>query len=58
MSSPLSSYEGHLKYHLEACQGNTDVSGVEVVDKVSLSSCHSDIGIPVNFQQESSIVKF
>ena len=27
-------------------------------DGVSLSSCHSDIGITINFQEESGIVTF
>ena len=37
-SGLLSSYEGHLRNHLKACQGNTDVYRVEVGDKGSLSS--------------------
>ena len=35
-----------------------DASGGEAVEKVSLSSFHSDIGIPINFQEESGIVTF
>ena len=58
MSSPMSSYEGHLKYHLEAWEGNMDASQIEAGDRVSLSSCHSDIGIAINFQQESGIITF
>ena len=54
----LSSYEGHLRNLLEAWQGNMDASQCEAEDLASLSSCHSDIGIPINFQQESGIVKF
>ena len=33
-------------------------SGGEVGDKASLSSWHSDIGISINFQEESGIVTF
>ena len=54
----LSSYEGHLRNLLEAWQRNTDASRGEAGDPVSLSRCHSDIGIPINFQQESGIVTF
>ena len=39
-------------------QDNTDTSGVEVGDQGSLSSFHRDIGIPINFQEESSLVSF
>ena len=42
----------------EAWQRNADASRSEVGDGVSLSSCHSDIGIPINFQEESGIVTF
>ena len=54
----MSSYEGHLRSLLEAWQGNTNASGGEEGDPVSLSSCHSDIGIPSNFQQDSGIFIF
>ena len=54
----LSSYEGHLRNLLEAWQGNTDNFQGEARDPECLSSCHSDIGIPINFQQESGIVTF
>ena len=57
-SGLLSSYKGHLRNLLEACQGNMDASRGEVGDPDSLSSCHSDIGNPINFQQESGIVTF
>ena len=36
-------------------QDNTDASGVEVGDQASLSSFHRDIGIPINFQEESGL---
>ena len=49
MTGLLSSYKGHLMSLLEAWKGNTDTSRGEVVDLVSLSSCHSDIGIPITF---------
>ena len=35
-----------------------DASGVEAGDRVSLSSWHRDIGLPINFQEESGIVTF
>ena len=52
------SYEGHLRNLNKAWQDNTDTSGGEVGDQVSLSSFHRDIGIPINFQEESSLVSF
>ena len=52
------SYEGHLRNLLEAWQGNTEVSRGEAGDQASLSSCHSDIRFPINFQEESGIVTF
>ena len=55
-SGLLSSYKGHLRNSHEAWQGNTDASRGEAGDPGSLYSCHSDIGIPINFQQESGIV--
>ena len=58
MSGLMSSYEGHLRSLLEAWQGNTNASGGEEGDPVSLFGCHSDIGIPSNFQQESGISIF
>ena len=58
MSGLLCSYEGHLRNLHEACQGNTDASRGEVGAPVSLSSCHSDIVIAINFQQESVIITF
>ena len=57
-SQLMSNYEGQLRNLLEACQGNTDASRCEVGDRGFLSSCHSDIGIPINFQEESGIVTF
>ena len=33
-----------------------DASGGEAGDGVSISSWHSDIGIPIHFQEESGIV--
>ena len=39
-----------------AWQRNRDASPGEVGDPGSLSSCHRDIGIPINFQEESGIV--
>ena len=58
MSGLLSTYEGHLRNLHEAWQGNTDASRGEAGDRGSLSSCQSDIGIPINFQEESDIGTF
>ena len=49
-SGLLCSYEGHHSNLNWTWQDNTDTSGGEVGDQVSLSSFHSDIGIPINFQ--------
>ena len=57
-SGLLSSYEGHLRNLFEARQGNRDASRGEAGDPGSLSSCQRDIGIPMNFQEESGIVTF
>ena len=57
-SGHLHSYEGHLRNLSWAWQDNTDTSGGEVGDQVSLSSFCRDIGIPINFQEESSLVSF
>ena len=58
MSGLLSSCKGHLGILLEAWQGNSDASCCEAGDPVSISSCHRDIGIPINFQEESGIISF
>ena len=58
MSELPSSYEGHLRNLNSAWQDNTDTSGGEVGDQVSLSTFHRDIAIPINFQKESSLVSF
>ena len=57
-SAHLCSYEGHLRNPNKARQNNTDTSGGEVGDQGSLSSFHRDIGILINFQEESSLVSF
>ena len=57
-SELLSSYDGHLRNLNSAWQNNTNASGGECGDQVSLSTFHSDIGIPINFQEESGIVTF
>ena len=57
-SGLLSSYEGQLRNLLEAWQGNRDASQGEAGEPGSLSICHSDIGIPINFQEGSGIVTF
>ena len=57
-SGLLSSYEGHLRNLLKAWQGSMDASRGEAEDPGSLSSFHSYVGIPINFQQESGIITF
>ena len=54
----MSSYVGHHLNLLEAWQGNKDSYRGELGDPGYLSSCHSDIGIPISFQQESGIITF
>ena len=56
MSGLLSSYEGHLRNLLETWQVNMDASRSEAGNPGYVSSCYSDIGIPINFQEESGIV--
>ena len=55
-SGLLCSCVGQLGILLEAWQGYRDISRGEAGDPGSNSSCHRDIGIPINFQEESSIV--
>ena len=57
-SGLLSSYDGHVGKLNYAWQENTDTSGDEPGGQASLISCHSYIGIPVNFHEESGIVTF
>ena len=57
-SGLLSSYEGHLSNLLEDCKGNRDSFRGEAGDTGSLSICHMDFGIPINFQEESGIDSF
>ena len=57
-SGHLSSYDGHLRKLNYAWQDITDTSGGEAEDRGSLSSCNSDIEIPIHFQKESDIVTF
>ena len=54
----MSSYDGHLWNINSAWQDNTDTSGGEAGDRGSLSGWHSDIGIPIHFQEESGIISF
>ena len=58
MSGLLSSYDEHLRTLNWAWQDNADASGGEVGNQASLSSFHRDIGIPINFQEESGLVTF
>ena len=48
-SGLLSDYEGHLWILLEDWHGNRDASRGEVGDPESISICHIDIGILINF---------
>ena len=57
-SELLSSYGRHLTKLHEAWQVNMDDFRAEAGDPESLSNCHSNIGIPIKFQQESGIVTF
>ena len=54
----LCCYEGHLRNLTKDWQDNTDTSGGDVGDQGSLPSFDRDIGIPINFQEESNIVSF
>ena len=56
MPGLLSSLDGHLRSLNYAWQNNTDASGDEAGDRGPLSSWHSDIGIPMHFQEESFII--
>ena len=51
-------YQGHLRNVNNAWQDNTDDSGTLVGVQVSFSTSHSDIGIPINFHEESGIITF
>ena len=57
-SGLLSIYGGHLRNILKAWQGNTEASTDKAGDQVTISSCQSDIGIPINFQEESGAFTF
>ena len=57
-SGLLSSYKGQLRNLHKVCLCNRDTSRGEERDPGSLLSCHRDIGIPINFQEESGIVTF
>ena len=52
----LSIYDGHLRNRNWGWQDNTDASGGEAGDLVSDSRWHTDIGIPIHFQEETGIV--
>ena len=58
MSGLLSCCEDTIGILLEPWQGNRDASRGEAGDPGSLSSYRRDIGIPFNFQEESSIISF
>ena len=54
----LSSYEGHLRNLFEAWQANINAPRGEAGDPGSLSSCLSDIGIPIHVQEELGMATF
>ena len=58
MSGLMASYDGHLRTLNYVWQDNKDTSGGEAGNRGSLSSWHSDIGIPIHFQEESGIDTF
>ena len=57
-SGLLSSYHGHIRKLNYAWRDNTDASGGEALNRGSLSSWNSFIGIPIHFEKESGIVTF
>ena len=57
-SGLLSNCKGHLGILLETWQGNRDASRGEAGDPGSLSSCHRDVGIPIDLQEELGIAYF
>ena len=56
MPGHLCSFQGHLLIFLESWQGRRDTSRVEDEGPGPASSCHWDIGIPINFKEESGTV--
>ena len=48
----LSSYDGHIRNLNYAWQGNSNAPGCKAGEQAYLSSYHSDIGIPINIQEE------
>ena len=57
-SGILSSYDGHIRNINYALMVNKDASGGDVGDHASHSSFKKDLGIPINFQEESGLVTF
>ena len=57
-SGLLSSYDRFLNNLTWAWKDNADASGGQVGNQASLWSFHTDIGIPINFQEESGLVTF
>ena len=58
MSEQLPIYDGYLRNLNKSWQDNTHASRSEGWDQGSLSSWHSDIGIPNNIQKGSGVVSF
>ena len=58
MSGLLFSNKGQLSNLLEAWHCNRDASRGEAGDPGSFPCCHSDIGVPIKFQQESGFITF
>ena len=57
-SGLLSSYDGHLSNLNDVWPDISDASGGELGDQASLSSWQSNIGVPINFQEETGIITF
>ena len=57
-SGHLSRYDGHLGKLNSAWKDKTDATVGEAAGQASLISRHGNIGIPINFHEESGIVTF
>ena len=57
-SGLLSIFDGHFRILNKTSNDNPDTSGGDAGHEASVSSWHSDIGIPIIFQEESGIVTF
>ena len=57
-SGLLSIYDGYLRNRNWGLQDNTDASAGEAGDQGSLSSWNNNIGIAINFQEETNLGTF